>query len=124
MKEKEHSNTSHARIEFFALPSLSPSLCLPASLAPLPPTQKCIACTQNAYVNTLRPSWSRPKISEILDLLLRNLTKTHVCVRARACVCHGRPIRMSGHLIGLQIEGGEEDTGEIAFEEAIEKSLG
>lgn len=47
-----------------------------------------------------------------------------VCVFARACVCHGRPIRMSGHLIGLQIEGGEEDTGEIAFEEAIEKSLG
>lgn len=31
---------------------------------------------------------------------------------------------MSGYLIGLQIERGEEDTGEIAFEEAIEKSLG
>lgn len=30
---------------------------------------------------------------------------------------------MSGHLIGLQIEGGE-DAAEIAFEGAIEKSLG
>lgn len=31
---------------------------------------------------------------------------------------------MSGHLIGLQTEGGEEDAAEIAFEEAIEESLG
>lgn len=94
VKKKEHSNTSHAKIEFFGLSSVSLPLILFFSF-----DTKMWCIHTNTHMNTLSPvrcfSALQPllpileqtKTSEILYLVPQNTTKKLVCVLVCVCVC-------------------------------------